>query len=248
MAILPCTKAVIDMTEKLTGKPVRITEDRSLQVISRIEIARGPAPMHILRYKPLSGETPDYFICFQCGFVIRLYQNPPDQRFDFAASPEASVRMESLLRGTQASHLKDMLLNGLMTQLRSVPIGLRVDDWLLSEYPELRFQQVEGAKVQLRDNSRALSPEIRRMIPQNVFRPNAAMNAAFAAYWAESLADSSITLPYKSSGFLPHGEALIRIFGDVGSAPTEDRTLVDSWAEELGLRGWYCWVPHRTDG
>lgn len=248
MAILPCTKEIIERTEKLTGKPVLITEDRSLQVISRIETARGPAPMHILRYKPLSGGIPDYFICFQCGFVIRLYENPPDQRFDFAASPEASVRMESLLRGHPGvSQLKDMLLNGLMTQLRSVPIGLRIDDWLFSEYTELRLQQVEGAKVQLRDNSRALSPEIKRMIPQKVFRPNAAMNAAFAAYWAESLSDSSITLPYKSSGLLPQGEALIRIFEKVGSSPTEDRRLVDSWAEELGLSGWYRWVPHRTD-
>lgn len=156
--------------------------------------------------------------------------------------------MESLLRTSpNASQLKEMLLNGLMTQLRSVPIGLRVDEWLFREFPELRLQQVEGAKVQLSDNSQALNPDIKRLMPKKVFDANAAMNAAFATYWAESFADDSITLPYKASGTLAQGEALIRIFKNIGEEPTEDRRLVDSWAEELGLCGWYRWVPHRTD-
>ena len=224
-------------------------EDRSLPVISHIQIARGPVPMHKLRYRPTPDGTPDYLICFQCGFIIRLYENPPEQRYDFEGSPDAPARMASLLKGNPAaSQLKDMLLGGLMTQLRSMPIGMRIDDWLFHECPELRLQQVAGAKAQLRDNSRALGPEIKRQVPGALFRANAAMNAAFALYWAKSLADDSISLPYKSTGFLPQGEALIRIFEQVGSAPAEDRNLVDSWAAEVGLGGWYRWVPHRTDG
>jgi len=247
--MLPCTKEIIQRAERLTGKPVHMEEDRSLPVISHIQIARGPAPMHKLRYRPTPSGTPDYFICFQCAFPIRLYENPPEQRFDFEASPDAPARMASLLKDNPAaSQLKDMLLGGLMTQLRSMPIGMRIDDWLFHEYPELRLQQVAGAKAQLRDNSRALGPEIKRQVPRTVFKANAAMNAAFALYWAKSLADDSISLPYKSTGFLPQGEALIRIFEQVGSTPSEDRNLVDSWAAEVGLDGWYRWIPHRTDG
>jgi hypothetical protein len=224
-------------------------EDRSLPVISHIQIARGPAPMHKLRYRPTPNGIPDYFICFQCGFIIRLYENPPEQRYDFEGSPDAPVKMQALLRGNPAAaQLKGMLLDGLMTQLRSMPIGMRIDDWLFSEYPELRLQQVAGAKAQLRDNSRALAPEIRRQVPKPVFTANAGMNAAFAVYWAKSLADDSISLPYKSTGFLPMGEALTGIFERVGSAPAEDRNLVDAWAAEVGLNGWYRWIPHRTEG
>jgi len=249
MSMLPCTKEIIERTERLTGKPVHLVEDRSLPLISRIEIARGPTRMHVLRYRPVPDGTPNYFICFQCSFLIRLYENPPEQRFDFEASPDAPARMASLLKGNPAaSQMKDMLLGGLMTQLRSMPIGMRIDDWLFHEYPELRSQQVAGAKAQLRDNSRALAPEIRRQVPKPVFTANAAMNAAFALYWAKSLADDSISLPYRSTGFQPKGEALMGIFGQVGSAPAEDRRLVDSWAEEVGLAGWYLWVPHRTEG
>ena len=86
MSMLPCTKEIIERTERLTGKPVHMEEDRSLPVISRIQIARGPARMHRLQYRPLPEGTPNYFICFQCGFIIRLYENPPEQRFDFEAT------------------------------------------------------------------------------------------------------------------------------------------------------------------
>ena len=159
------------------------------------------------------------------------------------------MRMQALLRGNPAAaQLKGMLLDGLMTQLRSMPIGMRIDDWLFREYPELRLQQVAAAKAQLRDNSRALAPEIRRQVPKPVHTANAAMNSAFALYWAKSLADDSISLPYKSTGFQPKGEALMEIFEKVESAPAEDRKLVDSWAEEVGLNGWYRWIPHRTEG
>jgi len=249
MSMLPCTKEIIEKTERLTGRPVHLEEDPSLPVISRIQIARGPARMHRLQYRPLPEGTPNYFICFQCGFIIRLYENPPEQRFDFEASPDAPMRMQALLRGSPAApQLKRMLLDGLMTQLRSMPIGMRIDDWLFRDYPELRSQQVAAAKAQLRDNSRALAPEIRRQVPKPVFTTNAAMNSAFALYWARSLADDSVSLPYKSTGFLPQGEALIRVFESVGSTPSEDPKLVDSWAEEVGLKGWYRWIPHRTEG
>ena len=114
--------------------------------------------MHRLQYRPTPNGTPNYFICFQCGFIIRLYENPPDQRFDFEGQPDAPMRMQALLRGNPAaSQMKGMLLGGLMTQLRSMPIGMRIDDWLFHEYPELRLQQIAGAKAQLRDNSRALA-------------------------------------------------------------------------------------------
>ena len=126
----------------MTGKPVHMEEDRSLPVISHIQIARGPVPMHKLRYRPTPDGTPDYHICFQCGFIIRLYENPPEQRYDFEGSPDAPARMASLLKGNPAaSQLKDMLLGGLMTQLRSMPIGMRIDDWLFHECPELRWSR-----------------------------------------------------------------------------------------------------------
>jgi hypothetical protein len=246
--MLPCTKEIIQWTERLTGKPVHMEEDRSLSVISHIQIARGAAPMHKLRYRPTPNGTPDYFICFQCGFIIRLYENPPEQRYDFEGSPDAPARMASLLTGNPAaSQMKDRLLGGLMTQLRSMPIGMRIDDWLFRDYLELRLQQVAAAKAQLRDNARALAPEVKRQVPKPVFMANAAMNSAFALYWAKSLADDSVLLPYKSTGFLPQGEALIEIFESVGSTPSEDRKLVDSWAEVVGLNGWYRWIAHRTE-
>jgi hypothetical protein len=41
----------------------------------------------------------------------------------------------------------DQLFDGLMTQLRSVPIGLRVDAWLAADYSELRELQQAFAET-----------------------------------------------------------------------------------------------------
>lgn len=137
MSMLACTKEIIERTERLTGMPVHMEEDRSLPVISRIQIARRPARMHRLQYRPLPDRTPDYFICFQCSFVIRLYENPPGERFDLQASLDAPMKMRALLKGNPAgSRLKTTLLDGLMPQTRSMPIGVRVDGWLFREHLE----------------------------------------------------------------------------------------------------------------
>jgi hypothetical protein len=251
MSLLSCTKAILDRTESITGRPVLVREDPSLQVQAHIQIARGAAPMHVLRYKPATDGSTDYCICFQCGFLIRLFENPAEQRFDFAESPEARPRMESLLRDRSlppgVSQLRDMLLNGLMTQLRSVPIGLRIDDWLFAEYPEIRLGQVAGVRTQLKQNTAALGPKLKRTFPRKVFNANGAMNAAFAVYWSGSLDDPTQTMPFRAAGLLAAGESLIRIFKEASAAASADRSLVDAWAKELGLEGWYRWIPYRLD-
>jgi hypothetical protein len=57
--------------------------------------------------------------------------------------------------------------------------------------------------------------------------------------------DETLMLPYKATGFTPIGERLMAIFTTIGSDPLEDTRLVDEWAFELGLKGWYQWVPHK---
>lgn len=243
MTFLPCTKEVIGRAEELSGKPVRIVEDPSLAMISRHRLARRQMPTHILWYRNVSGLSPDYSICFECGFIIRTYLNPSDQRFGLAPSHDASKEIRSLLRRfPEASKVWDLIRDTVLMHLYSVPIGLRVDEWLSGNYPQLRSDQVACAQIQLRNNLLAMSPEDRRWLPEKLFKWNTAINAAFAVYWAESLDDSSIVRPFQSLGFVPQGEALIRTFRRVGNAPTEDCRLVDAWAAELGLSEWYQWV------
>jgi hypothetical protein len=139
--------------------------------------------------------------------------------------------------------IAEFLAANILIQLRSYPIGLRIDDWLFTEFPELRQAQIHGAHVQLQDNLAALSSPELTMAPKLIVSVNTAMNTAFAAYWAKSLADESLTLPYKAVGALKAGSRLMEIFHYCDTSPIADRTLVDLWAQELGsldgMRGSY---------
>lgn len=251
MSLLQCTREILTLTEKLSGRPVRVQEDPGLDVLATIKTARGSAPMHMISYRPIPNSQPDYRICYQCGFVLRLFENPPESRFDFGPTPDASSKMERLLSDpslpTQARQMKDMLLSGLLTQLRSIPIGLRIDDWLWSQYSELQEEQIASARIQLQQNAQVLAPNIRKSFPNKVVSANTAMNAAFALFWADKLGDPAISLPYRSIGVDLDGQTLLGIFGRVDSKPTSDWALVDAWAEELGLRGWYNWLPYKLE-
>ena len=51
MNLLPATQSIIQRVEELTGRPVRIEEDASLQMRAHIQVARGDAPL------PLDGRN-----------------------------------------------------------------------------------------------------------------------------------------------------------------------------------------------
>src|SRR6185369_7773888 len=98
------------------------------------------------------------------------------------------------------------MVNGLLLQLRSAPIGLRIDEWIRADYPELHHQQNVAAEKQLADNMMALSPQVRKMAPPLIFNANAGMNAAFATFWAKKLEDPRQVVPYVSTGHAERGE------------------------------------------
>jgi hypothetical protein len=242
MPLLECSRKIIAEVERLSGCPVHVMEDASLTVLARIRIARGNVPVHILAYKPGSNVRPDYFIAYQCGFVIRLFQTPPEQRLDLAPAGEGARQVASLMPDAP-QQLQDHLLEGLGLQLRSVPAGMRIDGWIAGSYPELKELQEDAARRQVAEGLCVLRPEVRRSAPAKVYDANAALNAASALFWSRLLADDEIVIPYKMAGLLDRGRRLLDIFDEAGANPADDCGLVDAWASELGLKGWYGWVP-----
>ena len=189
MSLLPATQLILKRTEELTGRPVHVTEDPSLLTLATMQTARGKAPMHTIRYQPTSNPRPDYLICWQCGFLIRLFSNPPNERFEFSSAPDAGQRIRALCAHVGASESElpfaDFLAGSILMQLRSYPIGLRIDVWLFTDFPELRGAQVCGAISQLQLNLAVLNRISRAKAPELLVSANTAMNSAFAAYWRE---------------------------------------------------------------
>lgn len=136
------------LVEAASGKPVLVRADTDLKLIAKIVIARGDAPAHVVTFNPKYGEAVDYHILYQCGHALRVYLTPPTERFEVASTEtgrrEAAALVEGHLRqgGTNLpDHVRGQLCNqlydGLILQLRSIPVGFRVDAWVRDTFPAM---------------------------------------------------------------------------------------------------------------
>jgi hypothetical protein len=96
MNMLNETTAVLKQVEETSDIPVEVITDPSLPTYARIKIARGAATHHILTYNPTKPGV-DYHIAYQCGFILRLFENSPDERYEFAGTKTGHEVVRELL-------------------------------------------------------------------------------------------------------------------------------------------------------
>jgi hypothetical protein len=258
LSLLPTTREFLALVEKETGYPVKVLEDPNLPTLASIRIARGAVPAHFLTYKPTRDESLDYMIFYQCSFVLRLFETAPEERFDFASTPGGRDEVVKEMVGPggtlagrglspgDAEHAAGMVFDGLMTHLRSIPVGMRIADWIYANYPALHTSQHTTALKELAEAKASLQPEIRAMTPERVYRATIAINAAYALFWAEKYRRHELASPYSFAGYEPDGRKLLEIWRQVPVDAAHDRELIDRWAEELHLTGWHQWLPYRA--
>jgi hypothetical protein len=97
MSLRDVTRGIIAQVEHASGYPVLVTEDRSLQTLAAVRMARGNAPAHTIMYNPAVSTQPDYWIAYQCGFILRLFANPPAERWDLASAAHGREIVDRLL-------------------------------------------------------------------------------------------------------------------------------------------------------
>jgi hypothetical protein len=253
MALASATQTILRLVEEKTDRPVELLADASIKVLAKVKMAKGAAPAHLITYNPTKRGV-DYIVAYECGFILRLYENPPEARFEFGGSESGRKAVRRALfekkqikrmglPETTVKQLADQMFDGLMTQLRSMPIGIRIDKWLWDEHPDLRELQTESIMLQQQDNVQALGSQIREMSPSDVFLANVAMNSAFAIFFDRLIQKDLYAVPYRSVGFENSGERLLEIEAEIPSDAIHDRNLVDAWAEELEVSDWYRWIP-----
>ena len=136
MGLLPCTAKVIAEVEELSGKRVVVEEDPSLATLATVRIARGAVPFHLVRYRPggaqagsgagagvgASGDTTNYLIVYQLGFLVRLFSRPSAERWEVGATADEKARgIDGLGLAHLASGLAAGLFDQLITQLLNLP-------------------------------------------------------------------------------------------------------------------------------
>ena len=97
MSLSEVTQSILDLVEKASGRPVVVTEDRSLRTMASVRMARGSAPAHVVVYNPDLAATPNYLIAYQCGFILRLFSVSLGERHDLAATPGGRNTVHRLL-------------------------------------------------------------------------------------------------------------------------------------------------------
>ncbi len=244
------TKGILERVEEITGKSIQFLRDDNLKLLSTIQMARNGADYHVLRYRP-SNDPIDYFVAFQAGFILRLFENEPTRRFDFGPTEVASKQVEILLSAGQALGSADRQMlpqfanfvsQWALLNLRSLPIGMRIDRWIATEYPELKELQKSGIAIQQQQNIDVLAYKIGKLtVPVSLL----GANAAYALFADRITGTESFSIPYEAAGLLNHGRELLQVWDEIPSDAINDCQLVDSWASKLGMNDWYAWIPYK---
>lgn len=239
----------IDALEQLGGKPVVLREKADLPNEARIHVAAENEPAHVLSYKPAAAPELPYLVCFQCSLAERALRSARDERFNVASTRETYSWVQKLVRDKQAipesmvPTYSQMITDGLGVQLRSMPIGIRVDRVLYEAHPELRGMQRVIAERQLSESVGCLSPAIKQMAPEQIFNASVGMNAALALEWSRFWNEDAHVVPYRLAGYVGLGEKLLAALEAIPDTPHHDRELVSSWAKILGVDGLYAIGP-----
>lgn len=246
-SLRPETQSILADVERVTGRPVQFLRDDSLVPLSTMVTARHGAPYHILRHRP-SNEPLDYFVAYQAGFVLRLYGNAPAERVDFAAtSAGPALLKESMLAASvfidrddpALDHFVKTVHHWALMQLRSLPIGMRVDTWIAREYPGLKDLQTKGIGVLQQQNAAILSQRVGNL---TVPPPLLGTCAAHAVFADRLTGGESFAVPYSAMGLIDGGRELLQLWDGMAHDPSQDRALVDAWGTRLGLQDWYRWI------
>lgn len=255
MSLSSTTQGFLREVESSTGLGVVVEEDPQLQapLLAKVQVARRGIPFHRVAYHPSAQGMADYLVCYQCAFVIRLHSLPAAERFDLTDNPVAQEEClgwakthpaSASLPADRQAGFAEFLRTSLMSMVRSVPVGLWVDLDLRSRFPELRTAQEQAIRRQIDIQAQILSPKVRENIPAPALRANAALNAAFAKVWARELKEPGWALPYLVDGSATAGDALLELQEGLLSIPSNDRRLIQAWADHLGFGHWLRWTPY----
>jgi hypothetical protein len=256
MELQSTVQKVIHEVESLTGCPVSVSQDATLRTMAVLDVARGPVRLHRIRIHPNFRHESAYLTCFECGFILRKFAVPPENRVDFASDPKGRREVEKSIHDHLAAKrlppdvlrgLCDQLYDGLMMQMISIPTSMRVDSWIVGRFPELGDQQKSMVGRQLQDALASLKPEVKNFAPDGVIRPSLAINAAYALFWGRLWDEPLTSMPYRTAKLGVQGGRLLELFDTIPSDPAQDVALVDAWAGELGLDRLFRWVPYRLD-
>ena len=246
----PGTKQLIAEVERTTGYKVIIDTSEGIFEDAQMISARPEMPVHTIRVNKAKLHSADYIVAIQCAMLIRLWSNPSSipvfspipEKFRYFVDRSAKSLSSARLTENLIQKTAQQLAQGVLNQLRSMPIEIMTIRDCRIQCPDLGVMQSEAVEAQLRLHSESFTPKIRSFAPEQIWKSNVSMNSAYALSWSELSGTKLAMLPYQSTGF---SEIATKLMSELNTHPektSESYTqTVDAWANTLGLRTLYKW-------
>jgi hypothetical protein len=241
---------LVAAVEQTTGYKVVIDTVEGIGEDAQMITARPELPVHTIRVSKARLRHADYIVANQCAMILRLWSEPARipvfspiaGKVSYFSDRTANSKPLARQPVKVAQETATYFVQGLLHQVRSMPLEILTVRDCRELCPDLHDMQAEAAESQLRLLSDVLAPKIRSIAPDQIWRNNVSMNAAFALNWSGLSGSPLAMLPYESAGF---GQIAAKLLGIVkaNSAKTTDAytQMVDTWAEQVGLRTLYTW-------
>jgi hypothetical protein len=247
--LLTPVREILQRVKEVSGKEIVFRAAPDQLVPASSKVARARMPSHIIKYQPQMIDRINHLTAHECGHILRIMEADPKRRV--VPSSNAATRAAAAQRiGQELAHLPesmrermlDVWLNGLVTQVTSLPACIRIERWIHREYPALRDEQRLYLDGDVRRTVEGLSRKIKRVTPKTIFRIS---NSIAYAYLRGIEPVTRKDLRKHFSGRLPIITAGIRLYEALGEQDTGfsgDVRVSNEWAEILDITDWFSWI------
>ena len=247
-------KKIINQVEEITDFKVSVSSDASIQTSANMKVATSDNPFHIILINPKFDRASNYLVAVQCLMLLEKWETNGqvtdfilvDDKINYFIDKMAKKIKSKQIPETSKKQFASQIVIGLLQQLNSFPCEIFAATKCFQRYPLLKEEQMYIIQEEIKENLQALSPQIKSIVPEDIFENNATMNSAFASWWEELSGEEGITIPFKAMGYLGKGKKLIDIAKNIldDNSSNKYQKAVDLWAEELFLKNYYKW-QHR---
>jgi len=245
-------KEIISLVEEKTGKNIGFIQNNNLQVEATVKIARKNMPQHIIYFKGEDTEILSHLIAHECGHILRILSVSEDKRlvpasnkkneeYAFSRIKNDLPKFLSSLPNEALNKFFNMLIDGLIRQLTNLPVDFRIENWLHTNYADLRVVQKKSLDKSLKLAIQGLSKEIKQMVPYIIFEKSNLMNYAYAKA-IDDLLGTDYASFYKDLPDLDLGEKLYSYLKEKDGGFLQDIKIINEWAGLLNLKEWFRWI------
>ena len=236
-------KRIISTTEELSGLPVRVVWDDTLDVGAVVHLSEIDWAKQIrISVKPGRKDT-DYLVGLQCAMAIRHVQNRDATKN--LVSCEGSIE-DTITEFTQLGYSQDLavetahrVIADLGRQLRGAAPQLVLATLIHREYPELRESQHVHHLLEVNTSYPSLKIDAKQF-PDWILKSHQAMNGAFALATDYLFDRHDLFQPFKDAGYEKRCTQLLECVTSSDRAES-DYSLVSKWMIILNLTEKFCW-------